>query len=298
MKKKSLLFLTVLLVAAGCAAFLFLRGDEKALIVRKEDGIYVTAKTTRGLQKAFLELNYDIAGSLNGKNPVPRIFTTDIPKDFNREKFDQIRPALFTEILLPLILKANAEAEAERLTVARLIDDLPREQSLTELKRYAEKYRVSFKPERPDEMTRILIERTGTVPPGILLAMAAQDSGLATDGYAHEYNNLFRHRNWDGKGAKPEEPLRPGETYRISVYPTLYDGIVDQILHINTTNHLGAFHAARRSYGNGPRFMGSRAIVGRFISIPDRSLLYTDILDQLLRQYEWNIFDRAVLSPK
>lgn len=302
-KKLSALLAAVLLTGAGIAGYLRFTA-ERASIVRAEDGIYVTAKTTRALQKAFLDLNYDIAASLDGEAPVPRIFTTRIPEDFNREKFDAVRPAILTEILFPLILKANREVEDERDSLLPLIkkfteqDGSADEKDLERLREYAKKYDISFDAEKPHEAAAELANRADSVLPAVLLAMAAQDSGFATSRYAREYNNVFNHRNWDGRGAEPDEHRKPGETYLIAVYPTLYDGLLERILYINREKSFEGFRYSRQSYRRTGAVLRSTVAAADFVNVPDRSLLYSDFLNTLLRQYEWHRLDWAKLSPK
>lgn len=290
----------LLLAAAGIAVWLFMpesvpTGDKRA------DGLYFGAMKTARLKSAFKAQNYDMADVLENKKPVPRLFVEAVPSDFNRSKYDDERPALFTEMLLPVIMKANADVLTERAGIERLKAKFeakeafsPEETAL--LQTAAEKYDVDFNTEDFSKFFNEMLLAVDAVPPSLLLAMAAEDSGFATSRYAREYNAVFHARDWNGSGVEPDEPRKEGETYLIKTFPTLYDAVADRILYLNTVNRFDSLRAARAEYRRTKNPLYGRRIAQAFRLFPDREFKYPDILKHLINQYGWSPLDLAALS--
>ena len=296
--KKFLPFL--LLAAAGLAAWL-LMPETVPTGERRADGLYFGKMSTEQMRRAFKAQNYAMVDTLEDKKPVPRIFVAAGPKDFNRSKYDEERPALFTEMLTPVIFKANEAVLRERARIEELKKKFDEKrplsvEDLSLLENTAEKYDVDFDTEDLSTFFANLLPRIDAVPPSLLLAMAAEDSGFATDRYAREYNSIFLRRDWDGNGVLPEEATRSGDTYRIRVYPTLYDAVSDQILWLNSLKRFMNFHAARASF----RFSGNDlygADLTKFFRLfPYRDFKYPDVLKHLIKQYGWTVLDLAAFS--
>ena len=110
MNKKNLykaVFFAVFGLIVGGSCYLYFRNDLPS-VNETTDGIFVSASNTAQLQRFFKKAGYDMLPHLKDKKPVPRIFVKSVPKDFNKEKYDEVRPALFYEIMTPIILKANS----------------------------------------------------------------------------------------------------------------------------------------------------------------------------------------------
>ena len=198
---KKILAAAAIVVFAAALILLFTQsvptGEQRA------DGLYFGKMKTMQMKRVFKAQNYNMLDVLENKKPVPRLFVHSVPVDFNRSKFDDERPALFTEMMLPVIMKANKAVLNERAEIERLQSKfdartpfLPQEAAW--LENTAKKYDIDFDVEDLALSFRTLLLHVDSVPPSLLLAMAAEDSGFATSRYAREYNAVFHARNWDG----------------------------------------------------------------------------------------------------
>ena len=104
-------FIALALIAAGV---MLLKSGKDVPLGVEDDALVLPPMRTAQMKKEFKDLNFDAFKAAENKIPVPRIFSVSIPKDFNRSQFDDDRKALFYNILMPAVLRVNAEVEQER----------------------------------------------------------------------------------------------------------------------------------------------------------------------------------------
>jgi len=293
--KKIVVVLAVLI--AGTLIWFFMP-ESVPVGERRADGLYFGKMTTAQMKSAFKAQGYDMADVLENKQPVPRLFVESVPRDFNRPKYDEERPALFTEMLLPVIMKANKTVLNERTEIERLSAKFAAKEAfsaeeLAWLESEAQKYDIVFDAEDWDGSFRTMLLHVDGVPPSLLLAMAAEDSGFATSRYAREYNSVFHARDWNGNGVVPDEPMTDGEDYRIVAYPTLYDAVLARIVWLNSGVRFSSFRDARQIYRQGRSVLYGADTTGAFRLFPDRDFKYPDYLKHLILQYGWSPLDRV-----
>jgi len=145
----------------------------------------------------------------------------------------QERKEYFIETLLPLVLKSNEKVAQQRA----LLEDITKStKSLTNddkqiLQSLAKKYRV--KGENYQETLEELLVRVNVLPPSLIIAQAAIESGWGTSRFVMEGNNLFGLRNRNGRGMIPNRQ-REGEVFWVSVFDDLQACIDYYLWNINT----------------------------------------------------------------
>lgn len=301
MNKKFLYFLCAALSAVVIAVFAIRFGnDQMPAVETTAEGVFIPPVKTEQLQRVFQAYDYDMVHHLKENKPVPRLFVRSVPEDFNREKYDEVRPALFYEMMLPVILKANETLAAERERLMRLkreFDDTGdlSAQSMEELREWIKRYDVKPSDDL-DTLFNALIPRVDGVTPTLLLTMAAQDSGFGTSRYAREYNAVFHQRDWNGNGAVPDEVQKEGPQYRIKVFNSLYDAVISQIHYLNTNGYFENYRIARAKYRRSNNPMRGYSIAHLLINFPYKPFKYPDIIKHLIAQYELTPLDFQVLA--
>lgn len=286
-KKKKLIAVAAAVVVA--AALFWGAGRDGASVDVEADGVYVSSAKTAALQRVFDRYGYDLTRLLAEKRSAPRLFVRNVPIDFNRERFDAVRPSLFFEMMLPVVLKANAAVLKQRDAIAELKKEFDGTGALTaesrvKLDKWVERYDV-----RPSDdlgtLFAALLVRVDAVPPTIMMTMAAQDSGFATSRYAREYNAVYHQRDWDGRGVVPDEDQKYGPQYRIRTFETLYDAVESQIFYVNTSGYLESFRDARASYRRSGNTMYGGEIAHLLLNFPYKPFKYPDIIRQLIDRH-------------
>ncbi|NOY12998.1 MAG: hypothetical protein GXP51_04735 [Deltaproteobacteria bacterium] len=138
-----------------------------------------------------------------------------------------------------MILLANNEIRQERDQVLKFQQIVNRGATLTEdqlqtLTALARRYKI-----KSDSMTSRpafteLLMRVDTIPPGLALAQAANESAWGTSRFSQLANNLFGEWTFkSGTGIVPED--RPdGATYEVRRFDNIYESIRSYLLNLNT----------------------------------------------------------------
>lgn len=176
------------------------------------------------------------ASCLLSDRQVRYTYTSSLPETLLSTPDLDRRKMLLVETLLPLILKSNERVMVQRRMVEQISRSLP---TLTEtqeetLDMLARMYRVQGLSRQ--ETVRELLVRVDVLPPSLILAQAAVESGWGTSRFSREGNNLFGLRTPTGNGMVPSR--RPSEeTYAVSCFDDL-QSCVDYYLWTINTNPL------------------------------------------------------------
>ena len=267
-----------------------------------ETGVYLRDYNTAELQKMFKDLGYDSYINLPD-NEYPRVFVQNIPADFASFEDTSERNRVFMQMLIPLILKVNAEVLEERDMLDALsyhfelnkdVDDA----DMYFLDRLAQKYDVvsHFKDTRKYmQLLSILKPKIDAVPPSIILAVAAIRTNWGTSRIALKANNLFKQRIWyQDEGLEPLEDKQEG--YRYQIFDSLEDSIREYVLKLNSNINYSTFRDARAvSRKRGSVLYGKRFDFGLLF---DSNLQnYAGLVDYTLTYYKLHLLDDAHLEP-
>jgi len=188
------------------------------------------------LRSIFKQHNYSWDTLQEG---VPPLMLSRFPSDLHRVKSIERKKRIFFLSLLPMALLVNEEISGHRRTLQILFDEydttgLLRESSLSQLNSIQSRYRVSGDPLTSKQVRSKLLRRVDTIPPAMLLAQAANESGWGTSRFVRQGNNLFGEWTFTpGQGLIPND--RPtGATYEVRRFASLYQSIRSYARNINT----------------------------------------------------------------
>ncbi|MBP5615907.1 MAG: glucosaminidase domain-containing protein [Alphaproteobacteria bacterium] len=267
-----------------------------------ETGVYLRDYNTTELRKMFEDLGYDSYINLPD-NEYPRVFVQNIPADFASFEDTSERNRVFMQMLIPLILKVNAEVLEERDMLDALsyhfelnkdVDDA----DMYFLDRLAQKYDAvsHFKDTRKYmQLLSVLKPKIDAVPPSIILAVAAIRTNWGTSRIALKANNLFKQRIWyQDEGLEPLEDKQEG--YRYQIFDSLEDSIREYVLKLNSNINYSTFRDARAvSRKRGSVLYGKRFDFGLLF---DSNLQnYAGLVDYTLTYYKLHLLDDAHLEP-
>lgn len=225
-------FLTVL-----TAGDFFLSRDsgslrEEALVRPK----VVTPQSHAQVKDLFSSLNYnwETAGEF-----APSLLLTSLPPDLDSIPDIAEKKRIFFLSLLPAALLANQEIVRQR---ERLIDLFRRFDEGLELfaeeeeyiNALAREYKITGDPLAATEIRALLLKRVDIIPPALVLAQAACESGYGTSRFSKMGNNIFGEWSFiPGTGMVPKQ--RPaGATYEVRRFNTLFESVRSYINNLNT----------------------------------------------------------------
>jgi len=188
------------------------------------------------LQGFFKAHGYDWDALEHG---VPPFIVTRFPEDLDHRLHPEAKKRTFLMTLLPMVLLANQAIEAERLELERLfarhdqhgllgVDEHQR------LREMADYYKLTNDPLTDPRARAMMLHRVDILPPSLVLAQAATESGWGTSRFAREGNNLFGQRTFrTGNGIVPAQ--RPeGEKHEVKRFGSLFESVRSYMRNLNT----------------------------------------------------------------
>lgn len=170
---------------------------------------------------------------------VPPLIVTRFPDDLDHRLDPEQKKRTFLLSLLPMVLLANQAIEAERKEIETLLARHDRLGLLEEadrfrLRKLAENYKLQADPLTDRRARAMLLHRVDILPPSLVLAQAATESGWGTSRFAREGNNLFGQRTFRaGNGIVPAQ--RPeGETHEVKRFGSLFESVRGYMRNLNT----------------------------------------------------------------
>lgn len=203
----------------------------------------------RAVLELFEQLHYTDKNWVEGDRHVPRVYLSTVPeqwgKGISHEISVSLKKKLFFRAVGPLILRSNELIQRDR---TRLLA-LHKQSALSGednrwLQQIAEQYRVE---NEGKERTAELLRRVDVVPPSLILAQAAEESGWGTSRFAFAGNALFGQWTWGGKGITPESQRSGMGDYKIAAFDAPLQSVQAHALNLNSHPAYQAFRTLRAS---------------------------------------------------
>ena len=227
-----------------------------------------------------------IDGAFGAVLEIDPVYLAKLPP-LDKLSVDQ-RKKRFVAIMLPLILKANAELEDRRSKIGKDAD----EGNIVRLRRWAELYR--YVPENDDVETirTALLERVNTVPVSLALAQAAIESGWGTSRFSIQGNALYGQWAWSrDKGIRPSESRHENAVVRS--FATLFDSVRAYMHNLNTHRSYQDFRETRAKPNAAMADM-----VKTLTSYSEEGEVYVAKLFSLINNNSFRLYENAVLAEK
>lgn len=207
------------------------------------------------------------------------------------------KKALFFSILLPIVQFHNETTLARR---QRLLDMASGVSDDAFFRAMAEHYALARHPHplatRADSLSE-LIHRVDVVPPSLVLAQAAIESGWGTSRFARSGNNLYGQRIWrsDLQGMTAEGAAT--SRFRLAVYVNIAASVRSYMRNLNSHPSYGDLRALRaESRAQDGAVLGAVLAAG-LSRYSTRGAEYVADVKRLIRGNALEQFDRELSSP-
>lgn len=286
------------------AASVWQRTEEE----KTQKGIEIEEITVSELEDIYKKLgyeNYIHQAQYSGK--VPAVFLKKFPSDFKNIADDEDRRnQLFIKIVAPLGIKVNNEILAEREELERIAANFEKNGKLTP----EEEQRVEEFAKKYDHFTRLkgnaryklllaeLRTKIDIIPVSFYVAMAAAETNWGTSRIVEEARSLYKELVWyTDDGLKPADE-KEDDSYRIKIFPSLYDAIRSLALKLNSNINYSGMRGQRKEHRYRRQLMSGR---GMAHTLPLHTPLknYVGLIDYTTTFYEMVYLDSAHFSyPK
>jgi Bax protein len=263
--------------------------------------------STNQIEKLFNDLNYTREAWQAGIREVPRIYTTDVPPRWRDKTSKEVSVAtkkrLFFRLLGPLVLRANELIEADRDRVESIIAAQRAGKALgAEDQAFLRNIAISYHVATDDvditdrAVQDELLLRVDTVPPSLVLAQAAEESGWGTSRFAVEGNALFGMWTWGGAGMTPQKQRAGLGNYQIAAHETPLDSVIAYMRSLNTNQSYAALRARRAELRDAGRKATGWELAGTLTKYSERGQAYVDTLRALMKANVLQPTDEAHLD--
>ncbi|HAY50252.1 MAG: glucosaminidase domain-containing protein [Thalassospira sp.] len=201
----------------------------KEIAATKKKPVYRRGPEVVALNQYFKSIGY----SFGSMTEVPRVYIKRVPKGLGELASVEERKELFLRIMLPLAMRVNEEigARRERLMAiqAKGISGTPVSAADQQwVDQLMKRYRVT------DGGITALLERIDIIPPSLILAQSAEESGWGTSRFVRTGNALFGQWAWgDDEGIVPKD-REEGKTHVIKSFGSLMDSVRAYARNINS----------------------------------------------------------------
>ncbi len=289
-----------ILLLSGCLS----RGKHEQTHEEAPKLLYSSVNSYKQTMQILDNLGYTDEAFKRGMKKIPRVLITHVSRRW-REQADKIpietKKSIFLRLLASGSLIANEEIMRERRKLLTLIDELskgPISRKDSEwLRHLAIKYKV-LKNEK-DTLTRDkldeLAKRVDIVPPSIVLAQGAVESGWGTSRFAVEGNALFGQWSFSEKALKPKEQREHLGNYGLATFETPLDSIRSYLLNLNTHPAYREFRTLRAQMRAHGIPLQGEALVHTLEHYSERRQEYIEDLLKVIRTNRLYLVDRAKL---
>ncbi|MGD9020004.1 MAG: glucosaminidase domain-containing protein [Desulfuromonadales bacterium] len=259
------------------------------------------------LEQLINDLNYTPEAWQAGVREVPRLYLTNIParwRDKTAKELDVVtKKRVFFRLLGPLILHSNELIQADRDRVMLIIDKLRTGSAVsaedrTFLLETATVYKVvEGEADLADRLLQDkLLRRIDTLPPSLVLAQAAEESGWGTSRFAVEGNALFGMWTWSGKGVTPLQQRSELGNYKIASYETPLQSVIAYMHNLNTHQAYKDLRARRAELRKAGSQVTGWELAKTLTKYSERGQEYVDSLHSLMKVNRLQPTDDAYLG--
>ena len=248
------------------------------------------------LEELAKSLNYTPESWQAGVREVPWLYITKVPSRW-RDKTSEEMPVVdkkraFFRLMGPLVLHANELIQADRQQLESTIATLRSGESIstreeTFIREAAVAYKVAEGKGDVDITDQALqdelIRRVDTLPPSLVLAQGAEESGWGTSRFAVEGNALFGMWTWDDEGITPQQQRSEHGDHKIASYKTPMESVIAYMRNLNTHRSYETLRARRAELRSSGGKVTGWELAKTLTKYSERGQGYVDSLHGLMK---------------
>ncbi|MCP4001164.1 MAG: glucosaminidase [Gammaproteobacteria bacterium] len=263
----------------------------------------VTLSNYKQVLKLFHDFNYTTETWQAGIREVPRIYLSEITSQWGEVTTKEInvslKKKLFFRVIGPLTLRSNELILQDRSHIEAIKQNkgTPKTKEQAWLAELANNY--GLKPAEYKDNIKLIEElllRVDIVPPSLVLAQAAEESGWGTSRFAFKGNALFGQWTWGKKGIRPSNQRDGKGDYKIAVFDAPLQSVQAHAKNLNSHHAYNDFRTERaRLRRTGTRISGD-VLAGTLSSYSERGEDYVKSLRSIMSYNKLDPVDDAYLG--
>ncbi len=229
----------------------------------------------------------------------PSAIVKSFPRDFPEIVSVKRKKKLFKKIVLPLVVLENKRLQHTRRWLLEIKEELNKEREIYGLKlafvrRLLIHYELYEKPASLPENISLndlnqLLKRVHTLPPSLVLAQAANESGWGTSRFCIKANNIFGEWIYNREAGLKPAGVPDSAPYRVKVFPNLQASVRSYMHNLNTHWAYKDFRKLRAAQAGE---LNSLQLVQGLENYSERGQAYVKDISSLIRNNNYRRFDK------
>ena len=229
-----------------------------------------------------------------GERSVPRITFDAVSEQWKLSSQNlpvKLKKEIFFRVMAPLVLMSNENILAER--------EIVKKGALTQgsLLAIANKYYVinDESPLMTEKKRQLLLTKVDVMPPSLVLAQAAEESGWATSRFTSEGNAFFGQWDFSGKGMIPKQQRKALGNYGLARFDSPLSSVEGYMFNINTTGAYQKLRDLRAKLRLDKKESTGLVLAGTLDKYSERGQAYIDSIRSMIRYNKLQHVDEAYL---
>lgn len=207
----------------------------------------------------------------------------------------QEKKAAFIDYLVPYVRDVNADILNDRRRLLAIRQAVAGGGSPGMFDgRWLQKISADYGMELPTRIGAAFLDhlllRVDIIPPSLVLAQAAEESGWGTSRFAQHGNNLFGLRAYNGTGLVPKD-REAGAKFRVAAYKSVRDSIAEYVRNLNTSENYIELRADRSTLRRLGQPVSGVALAPRLAGYSRRGDGYVETILSIIRGNRLGRFD-------
>ncbi len=230
------------------------------------------------------------------KKEVPALLIKALPQDMPDIYASEERKAIFLRTLLPIVLLENHHIEKQRAILEKMVNqqsELNREQ-IAWLEERLTHYRLSKSTDDPDQLAQ-LRQRLDQLPPSLMLAQGAIESGWGTSRFALQGNSLFGQWSYSKNSGLAPESRNQGAKHVVRSFDSLQASVRTYMRNLNTHPAYKTLREIRSTMRTQQQPLNSIELADGLRSYSQRGEAYVEDVKLIIRSNKLTQYDAIEL---
>ena len=232
---------------------------------------------------------------------MPRLYLSEISDEWSKVTTKEIdvtlKKQLFFRALGPLALRSNELILQDRERLEEIIETGNYSAHKGWLMNLSELYRMPQDAITADAaFAEALLLRVDVVPPSLVLAQAAEESGWGTSRFAFSGNALFGQWTWGENGIRPEQQREQKGDYKIAAFESPLESVRAHARNLNSHRTYDDFRRRRAELRLQGKRISGLELTGYLTGYSERGAEYVKSLNSIINYNQLDPADDAFLG--
>lgn len=228
---------------------------------------------------------------------IPALLVRALPRDMAEIRSSTEKKSLFIRTLLPIVLLENHRIKGQR---KRLLDYFSQIDSVTEEQQswfdgLLKHYRLTGDINEAD-LQQKLLRRLDQLPPSLVLAQAAIESGWGTSRFAQQGNSLFGQWSYQKNSGLVPDARDEGASHMVRAFDSIQESVRAYMRNLNTHAAYRELRQMRAAMRDKDQPLDSSALAHGLVRYSQRGEAYVEEVKTIIRGNKLTQYDLMELS--